>query len=194
MPLDRFMRERIFEPLGMKDTGFNASKEQVARLTTSYLSDPRGGLIEYDKPDGQWSHPPAFPSGADGLLSTAADQLRFAQMMLNGGKLGDVRILSRPAVELMTADHLTAEQKSNSALMPGDFEFFGYGFGVSVITRRDHLFQLGTYGWDGGLGTSLRIDPLEQTITLLLTQASWSAPKAPDVCLDFWTLAYAALE
>lgn len=79
--------------------------------------------------------------------------------------------------------------------MPGDFVNRGWGFGVSVVTRRDDLYaSVGTCGWDGGLGTSWRCNPQEEMITILLTQRAWTEPRPPDVCRDFWTLAYAAIE
>ena len=101
-PLEDFLRERIFAPLGMKDTGFSAPAEQIARLATSYWTNYATGSVEvYDEAaGGDWSRPPAFPSGAGGLVSTVDDYLAFARMLLNGGRLGATRILSRPAVEL----------------------------------------------------------------------------------------------
>src|SRR6266581_2176434 len=116
--LPTFLRERIFEPLGMKDTGFSVPEAALDRLATSYWTDPASGkLTVYDKPGGgQWSRPPAFPSGAGGLVSTIDDYLAFGQMMLSQGKLGGERILSRLSVETMTTDQLTPEQKAASSL------------------------------------------------------------------------------
>jgi CubicO group peptidase (beta-lactamase class C family) len=194
--LEAFLRERIFDPLGMRDTSFSVPPAKLGRFATSYLTDPRTGRLELydDAESGQWSHPPAFPSGAAGLVSTIDDYFAFGQMMLNKGEHNGVRILSRPSVELMTTDHLTPEQKAQSGLMPGDFDFFGYGFGMSVITRRDHLSTIGTFGWDGGLGTSWRSDPGEEMITLLMTQRAWTSPSPPDICRDFWTAAYQTID
>jgi CubicO group peptidase (beta-lactamase class C family) len=194
--LEAFLRERIFDPLGMKDTGFSVPAMKLGRFAISYLTDPETGRLElYDEAEGgHWSHPPAFPSGAAGLVSTIDDYFAFGQMMLNKGEHNGVRILSRPSVELMTTDHLTPEQKARSALMPGDLDFFGYGFGVSVVTRRDHLPTIGTFGWDGGLGTSWRSDPGEQMVTILMTQRAWTSPTPPDICLDFWTSAYQTID
>jgi CubicO group peptidase (beta-lactamase class C family) len=165
-PFETFLRERLFEPLGMKDTGFSVPAASLDRLATSYWTDPQSGkLTVYDEArDGQWSHPPAFPSGAAGLVSTIDDYLAFGQMMLSQGKLGNDRILSRLSVELMTTDQLTPEQKAVSGLVPGFFDSYGWGFGVSVITRRDDIAAVpGRYGWDGGLGTSWYSDPRERS-------------------------------
>ncbi len=195
--LEAFLRERIFEPLGMKDTGFSVPGHKLDRLATSYWTNFVSGKIEvYDEAEGgQWSRPPAFPSGAGGLVSTIDDYLAFGQMMLNKGKHGNERILSRLSVETMTTDQLTPEQKAVSGLVPGDFDNLGWGFGMSVVTRRDDVAAVpGRYGWDGGMGTSWYSDPREEMVTILMTQQSWTSPSPPNVCLDFWTSAYQAID
>jgi CubicO group peptidase (beta-lactamase class C family) len=195
-PLEGFFRERILGPLGMKDTGFSVEAKNLDRFATCYSVNPVTGALElYDSADGDWSRPPAFPSGAGGLVSTVDDYLAFGQMLLNKGKHGNKRILSRPSVETMTSDQLTSAQKSGSGLLPGYFDTHGWGFGVSVVTRRDEIFSTpGRFGWDGGLGTSWATDPREELVGILLTQRSWTSPRAPDVCLDFWTSAYQAID
>jgi len=196
-PLETFLQERIFEPLGMKDTGFSVPATKLDRLATSYWTNLESGALEvYDEAEGgQWSRPPAFPSGAGGLVSTIDDYLAFGQMMLNNGEHGSERLLSRPSVETMTTDQLTPEQKSVSGLVPGYFDSHGWGFGVSVVTRRDDLAgPVGRYGWDGGLGTSWYSDPREDMVTILMTQRAWTSPNPPNVCLDFWTAAYQAID
>jgi CubicO group peptidase (beta-lactamase class C family) len=196
-PFEAFLRERIFDPLGMKDTGFSVPAEKISRLATSYATNPQTGAFEiYDPPaNGQWSRPPAFPAGASGLVSTADDFLAFSQMMLNKGTLGSVRILSRPSVELMTTDQLTPEQKATSGLTEVFFESRGWGFGVSIVTRRTDLAaSIGMYGWDGGLGTSWRADPAENLTGILLTQCMWPSPSGPDVFLDFWAALYQSID
>ncbi len=116
-------------------------------------------------------------------------------MMLSLGKHQSLRILSRLAVELMTTGRLTPEQKAVSGLVPGFFDSHGWGFGVSVVTRRDDIAAVpGRYGWDGGLGTSWYSDPREEMVIILMTQCAWTSPSPPDVCLDFWTLAYQAID
>jgi CubicO group peptidase (beta-lactamase class C family) len=194
---ESFLHDRIFEPLGMVDTSFSVPAAKLDRFATGYGTDFQTGesLVYDEAADGDWSRPPAFGSGAAGLVSTADDYLAFAQMVLSGGRHGDVRILSRPSVELMTSDQLTSAQKSKAALVPGFFDRYGWGFGVAVATRRtDAYASIGSYGWDGGLGSVWRNDPAEGMVTVLLTQQAWSSPDPPAVCRDFWTSAYAAID
>ncbi len=194
-PLEMFLRERIFEPLGMKDTGFSVPEASLDRLTTSYWTDPTSrNLTVYDEAvDGQWSRPPSFPSGAGGLVSTVNDYLAFGQMMLSQGKYGNERILTRLSVETMTTDQLTPEQKAVSSLIPGFFDSHGWGFGLCVITRRDDISAVpGRYGWDGAMGTSWYSDPTEDMITILMTPCFFTSSNPPNV--SFWTLAYQAID
>ncbi len=196
-PFETFLRERVFEPLGMKDTAFSVPFHKLDRLATSYWTNFMNGKIEvYDQANnGQWSRPPAFPSGAGGLVSTIDDYLAFGQMMLNKGWYSSKRILSRPSVETMTTDQLTPEQKAKSGLVAGYFDSHGWGIGMSVTTIRDDVFAVpGRYGWDGGMGTSWYTDPKEEMVTILMTQQSWTSPNPPNVCRDFWTLAYQAID
>jgi len=197
-PLETFLRERIFEPLGMKDTAFSVPPEKIGRLATSYWTNYNTSARQvYDKAaGGQWSRRSrAFPSGAGGLVSTIDDYFAFGQMMLNLGKHGKKRILSRPSVETMTTDQLTPEQKAVSGLVSGYFDTHGWGFGVSIVTRRIQISgPVGKFGWDGGLGTSWYSDPRENLVGILMTQSAWSSPSPPDVCLDFWTSTYQAIE
>jgi CubicO group peptidase (beta-lactamase class C family) len=191
-PFEEFVRQRVFEPLGMKDTGFFVPPAGIGRLATSYVTDPETETLRvYDEPAGQWSTPPAFPSGGAGLVSTAPDFLAFAEMLLRGG----APLLSRPSVETMTTDQLTPEQKAVSGFFPDDFDARGWGFCVSVVTRREHpAAPVGQYGWDGGLGTVWRNDPSEQMITVLLTNAAFTSPRPPGIVQDFLTAAYASID
>ena len=154
-PLETFLRERIFEPLGMKDTGFSVPGHKLDRLATSYWTNFMSGKIEvYDEAEGgQWSRPPAFPSGAGGLVSTIDDYLAFGQMMLDHGKHGSERILSRLSVETMTTDQLTSEQKAVSGLIPGYFDSHGWGF-RHVCGHQARRYSIGTWtlrlGWRHG--------------------------------------------
>jgi CubicO group peptidase (beta-lactamase class C family) len=195
-PFEAFLRERIFEPLGMTDTGFSVPAGKRERLATSYWTSAETDALELnDGAEGRWSRPPAFPSGAAGLVSTIGDYLGFGEMMLNRGKRGGERILSRPSVEAMTNDQLTPEQKMVSGLVPGQFDSHGWGFGVAMVTRRtDPAGPVGKFGWDGGMGTSWYSDPSEDMVTILMTQRGWSSPNPPDVCLDFWTSAYQSID
>jgi CubicO group peptidase (beta-lactamase class C family) len=193
-PFETFLQERIFAPLGMKDTAFSAPASKADRLATAYLTNFETGALELYDPakGGQWSRPPAFPSGGGGLVSTVDDYLAFARMMLNQGRHGGRRILSRPSVETMTVDHLTAAQKAVSGLISDNS---GWGFGVAVVTRRDHVSApVGSYGWAGGLGTSWRSDPSEDMVVILLTQASWTSLVPGRVSRDFGILAYQAID
>ena len=196
-PLETFLRERLFAPLGMKDTGFSVPASQVNRLVTSYVNDPESGEpVVYDRSDGgQWTRTPAFPSGAGGLVSTVDDYLAFARMLLSQGKHDGMRILSRFSVQTMATDQLTPEQKAISGLVPGQFDSSGWGFGLSIVTRRDDIASApGRYGWDGGLGTSWFSDPGEDMVCVLMTQRGWESPAPPDVNLDFWNLAYLTIQ
>jgi CubicO group peptidase (beta-lactamase class C family) len=201
-PLETFVRERLFEPLGMVDTGFSVPAGKLDRLATSYWTDPgTGALTKHDGvEDSVWRQPPAFPSGggdpmAGCLISTADDYLAFGEMMLAGGRYNGARILSRPSVETMTTDQLTPAQKAVSGLIPGQFDNRGWGFGLGVVTGRDDpAAPVGSFGWDGGLGTTWRSDPREQMVTVLMTQAAWTSPRPSAVCLDFWTSAYQAID
>ena len=95
----------------------------------------------------------------------------------------------------MTTDQLTFEQKAASSFVPGFWDSHGWGFGMSIVTRRDDIARrVGTFGWDGGLGTSWYSDPSEDMVTILMTQRAWTSPNPRDVCLDFWTAAFAAIE
>jgi CubicO group peptidase (beta-lactamase class C family) len=195
--LEEFLRERILAPLGMNDTSFSMPASKLDRLASSYWTNFATG--EFDVFDGvddsRWARPPVFESGAGGLVSTVDDLLAFGQMMLKGGKHCSERILSRPSIEVMTTDHLTPEQKTASDFFPDFWDSHGWGFGVSIVTRRDDLAATpGRYGWDGGYGTSWYVDPKEELIGILMTQRVWDSPSPPSVLLDFWTSAYQAID
>jgi CubicO group peptidase (beta-lactamase class C family) len=195
-PFPEFLRERIFEPLGMTDTGFHISAEKVDRIAVSYAPDPQtGALVRRPDPrDGAWDRPPAFPSGggAPGLVTTADDYLAFCRMMLNKGRYDGGRILSRPAVELMTTDQLTPAQKAGNEMFFGSG---GWGFGVAVDARRDDMAtRPGRFGWGGGLGTNGYTDPVEDMVGILLTQRAATSPRPWPLFQDFWALVYAAID
>jgi CubicO group peptidase (beta-lactamase class C family) len=197
MSLEEFLRERIFEPLGMNDTAFSVPASKLDRLASSYWTNFETGEFEvFDGvDDSRWASPPVFESGAGGLVSTVDDLLAFGQMMLKGGKHGNERILSRPSVELMTTDHITPEQKALSDFFPDFWDSHGWGFGVSIVTRRSDIAATpGRYGWEGGYGTSWYVDPKEELIGILMTQRVWDGPSPPSVLLDFWTSAYRAID
>jgi CubicO group peptidase (beta-lactamase class C family) len=190
------LRERIFEPLGMKDTAFSVPAESLGRLSTAYKrDDATSELVVADAPDGYWSRPPAFESGGGGLVSTANDYLAFASALLAGGTCRGERVLSRPSVTLMASDHLTTAQKEVSEhWQQGYFDDIGWGFGMSVRTRRTHLGpSVGSYGWPGLYGTEWCNDPAEDMTMILMIQRSHAAVSLP-IRLDFWTAAYQAID
>ncbi|GAA5019016.1 serine hydrolase domain-containing protein [Kitasatospora paranensis] len=186
-PLPEFLAERLFEPLGMVDTGFAVPAAALPRFTSFYRAAPAGGLDLVDGPDGQWSSPPPFPSGAGGLVSTADDWLAFGRMLLAEGESGGRRLLSPTAVRQMTTDHLTASQRAAGELF---LEGQGWGFGGSVDVEAVEPWNVpGRYGWVGGTGTAAHIVPSTGTVTVLLTQVELAGPTPPAPMRDFWRYA-----
>ncbi|HSC46378.1 MAG TPA: serine hydrolase domain-containing protein [Candidatus Acidoferrum sp.] len=173
MPFDQFLRTRIFEPLGMKDTYFFLPDNKVERLATAYTYYPDKGLQRFpDAPivEGTFSYTADYPyrgpkklfSGGAGLSSSTADYYRFSQMLLQGGKVGDVRLLSRKSVELMTHDQLGHISDDNA---------FGIGFGLEGIkTPLKELGSPGSYGWGGFFYTQFSIDPKEDMVVIFMGQ------------------------
>jgi CubicO group peptidase (beta-lactamase class C family) len=196
-PFDLFMEERLFGPLGMRDTQFFVPTEKLDRFTTSYVVDPGTRVFSvYDPRVGsQWAAPPAFPDGAAGLVSTVDDCLAFQRLLLRRGLHDGRRLLAEASVTAMTTDQLTPEEKARSTdFTPGFFDDHGWGFGMAVITRGDAVTPVpGRFGWDGGLGTSAYADPRADFVGVLLTQRMWDSPAPPAVQQDFWKLAYASL-
>jgi CubicO group peptidase (beta-lactamase class C family) len=195
-PFETFLRERLFEPLDMKDTGFSLPPEKLDRLATSYWVNPRTGALDLNDgvADSKWNRPPAFSDGGAGLVSTVDDYLAFGRMLLNQGRHGRERILSRLSVETMTSDHLTPEQRAGSGFLADFYGGRGWGFGVSVVGRRDDIAAVpGRYGWDGGYGTAWSTDPKEELVAVLMTQRG-QLPVFSPVYLDFWTSAYQAID
>lgn len=191
------LRERICEPLGMNDTAFSVAGENLTRLATAYERDnaPTGEPVVEDAPDGRWSRPPAFESGGSGLVSTPDDFLTFASALLTGGTHHGRRILSRPAVTLMTTDQLTPAQKAVSGFRPGYFDTMGWGFGMSVRTHRTHLGpSAGSYGWPGFYGTAWYNDPTENMTTILFLQRAHAGDQSLPRSQDFWTTVYQAID
>ena len=193
--LGAFMRERIFEPLGMKDTGFYVPQQKIDRLPGCYFFNHEKGKLEVfdDAAQSAWGVEPPFESGGGGLVSTMDDYFAFSHMMLNKGRHGREQILSRATVELMTSDQIAAEQREGSEIFFGEHSSWGLGIAVD-IRRRDIFHTPGRFGWTGGLGTTAYTDPEEGMIGVLLTQRMMDSPEPPRVFTDFWTLAYAAME
>jgi CubicO group peptidase (beta-lactamase class C family) len=193
--LGAYMRERIFEPLGMHDTAFHVPAEKLDRLPGFYFFDRQANaLAPFDDPaKSDWSVEPQFESGAGGLVSTIDDYFAFTRMLLNKGRHGREQILSRAAVELMTSDQVTPAQRAGAEIFFGDFS--SWGFGMAVDTRRNQLFlNPGRFGWSGGFGTTAYVDPAEGMIGILFTQRMMDSPEPPKLFTDFWNLAYGAME
>jgi CubicO group peptidase (beta-lactamase class C family) len=170
-PLETFLRERIFSPLGMKNTSFSVPADKVDRLASSYRSNPQTCAFELHDgvANSGWSRPPTFPDGGAGLVSTVDDYLAFGQMMLNGGTYGRERILSLPSVEAMTTNHITPEQKVESEIVLDETR--GWGFGLAIVTRGDEMSPIpGRFGWDGGYGTSWGSDPNHEMVAIFMSQ------------------------
>jgi CubicO group peptidase (beta-lactamase class C family) len=201
---ETFLRERIFDPLGMKDTGFHVPADKIDRLPTLYAPNPQTGefLVWDEAAGGRWSQPPAFPGGGGGLVSTADDYHAYFRMLLNGGMHRGERILSRPAVALMTTNRLTPEQQAARDAMArdnvhvsfGQGQHGGWGFGMAVRTYRGDYASVGQFGWDGGSGASTYADPGNQLIGILLTQLGASVPDPVRLMHDFWTTLYQAID
>ena len=175
MPFDRFLQERLCQPLGMKDTSFFPPDEKVPRLATAYAYDEQKGLhpildnqvmggdggFQYTA-DYPYRGPHTYFSGGGGLCSTAEDYYRFCQMMLNGGELNGVRIISRKSVELMSHNHVVGKPDGNN---------YGLGFGTTGDAEQlTELGSVGSYNWGGFYYTSFVIDPKEDLIVIFMGQ------------------------
>ena len=181
MSYDDVLRTRIFEPLGMPDTGFYT--EDVLRLATAYQPTTDGNVI-WDPPDGQWSRRPAFYDGAAGLLSTVDDLLAFARMLLRGGE----PVLTADQVREMSYDHLSAPQREFGMAFLGGR---GWGLGTSVMLDGPWA---GAIGWDGGLGTSFLVHPERDLAVIVLTQRMFDTAQAPAVHTELQLAALTAAE
>ncbi|MBE1488794.1 serine hydrolase domain-containing protein [Plantactinospora soyae] len=203
-PFETFLRERIFEPLGMKDTGFHVPADKIDRLPPLYAPDWQTGkfTVEDEAEGGHHSTPPAFQSGGGGLDSTADDYHAYFRMLLNHGMHDGQRILSRAAALLMTTNSLPPEQLAareawaRNAVHQGYGlgQHGGWGFGMAVRTYRSDYAPVGQFGWDGGAGTTTYADPENQLVGILLTQTGMSTPDSARAIHDFWTTLYQAIE
>ena len=183
MPLEDFLRERIFAPLGMDDTSFSVPPQKADRLCAIYGADAAGvpKLIPHDEvANGDVRLPTSCPSGGGGLVSTAADYLRFARMLLNGGQLDGARLVSPKTIQRMTSNAVPRE------ILPLriGIERYGYGFGLGFrvmldVGRANGYSSVGEYGWSGVANTHVVIDPRQQLITLMMTQMWSEQPHRP---------------
>lgn len=179
-PFGEVLRTRIFGPLGMRDTAFWTS--EPGRLAAAYRTGPTGsGLELWDAQDGRYARPPAFEDGAAGLVSTAGDMLAFARMFLRRGD----PVLSAGSVRAMTTDQLTPEQKARGGL--GSDFFTGQSWSFCQAVQAD-----GSFGWNGGLGTSWHVDPGRDLVVIVLTQRMFDSPAMPTLHRDVQEAAYAA--
>jgi CubicO group peptidase (beta-lactamase class C family) len=176
---DHFLREKIFEPLGLQDTGFWVPDDKVDRFAACYRRDAGKNLVLIDDPEqSRYRHQPSFLSGGGGLVSTTADYLRFCRMLLGGGELEGARILGRKTVELMTANHLPGGRDLQSFVFPGGYGevgFAGTGFGLTVAvagppTATQVIGSAGEYMWGGAASTIFWVDPAEDLIVVFMTQ------------------------
>jgi CubicO group peptidase (beta-lactamase class C family) len=177
-PLDAFLSERILGPLEMVDTGFSITADQADRLASCYACTPADPLVEVDAPaTSSYLTPPTYLSGGGGLVSTAADYLRFAHMLLNGGELDGQRILGRKTVEYMTLNHLPTggdlASMGQRVFSETTYEGIGFGLGFSVVldpVKAAVVGSAGEYAWGGAASTMFWVDPREELVVLLLTQ------------------------
>ena len=188
MPFAEFLQQRIFEPLGMIDTGFFVPPEKAARLVRAYTRSETGALQD----EGEAAHqvylePPRLVEGSGNLLSTAMDYQRFAQMLANGGQLEGTRIMGRKTIEFMAANRLRPDQLPFRPFPDTLLAGYGFGLGVRVLIDPAQLgipSSPGEFGWSGWYGTGMWIDPAEQLSGVLMTQvarapAFWPAYSTP---------------
>lgn len=201
MSFGEFLRTRLFEPLGMKDTAFYVPSDNVKRFTTCYQPGSTGGLtLQDDARKSTYAEPPMLESGGGGLVSTAHDYLRFCRMMLNGGALDGVQILSPKTVALFSLNYLPDGREIADMALPGMFSESGYagvgfslGCGVNVNVAKTRLpGSLGEYFWGGAAATAFWIDPKEDLAVVFMTQVIGS-PARLTLRRDLRTLVYAAI-
>jgi len=176
--LDAYLRARILEPLGMRDTGFVLEDEQAARFAANYERQGDGSLKMIDNPEQSSYRKRSFFSGGGGLLSTAPDYFRFTSMLQNMGELDGVRLLGRKTVELMTMNHLPGGQDLTDLAQAGMFTetaYAGVGFGLGFSVqqspaRAQILGSAGEFAWGGAASTAFWIDPAEDLIVIFMTQ------------------------
>ena len=203
MSFGEFLRRRLFEPLGMHDTAFYVPPDKTERFTSCYQPGADGqGLKLQDDARGSstYARPPALESGGGGLVSTARDYLRFCRMMLNGGTLDGVQILSPKTVALFSLNYLPDGREVADMAFPGMFSESGYagvgfslGCGVNIDVAKTRLpGSLGEYFWGGAAATAFWIDPKEELTVVFMTQVMGS-PARLTLRRDLRTLVYSAM-
>jgi CubicO group peptidase (beta-lactamase class C family) len=177
-PFDEFLRKHIFEPLGMSDSGFHVQPGQEERFAACYAATPRDGMMLFDDPEKSvYRKRPRLLSGGGGMVSTAGDYLRFARMLLNGGTLDGVQILSPKTIELMACNHLPDGKDlpalSRSLFSEAMFDGIGFGLGFAVVVDPPRTLipgSPGDFSWGGAASTYFWIDPREELTTIFMTQ------------------------
>ena len=199
MPFEQFLKERIFDPLGMTDTDFYVPAAKAARLAACYSADGKGGMTLQDDPaESSFLSPPSLISGGGGLCSTAADYLTFCRALLNGGELDGVRLLGPKTLKLMTSNHLPGGLDlpglSRSLFSEATYNGIGFGLGFSVTMHPEQTLipgSPGEYSWGGAATTSFWIDPAEELITIFMTQVLPSS--AYPLRRELRTMVYSAI-
>jgi CubicO group peptidase (beta-lactamase class C family) len=210
IPFERFLKERIFDPLGMADTDFYVPAEKAHRLAACYNATVSGMMavhspgaksalsLQDDPATSPYRSPPSLISGGGGLCSTAADYLTFCRALLNGGELDGVRLIGPKTLALMTANHLPGNrdlpEMSRSMFAEATYSGVGFGLGFSVTMNPAKTLVPGSpgeYAWGGAATTSFWIDPAEELITIFMTQVIPSS--AYPVRRELRTMVYAAI-
>jgi CubicO group peptidase (beta-lactamase class C family) len=203
MSFGEFLRTRLFEPLGMRDTAFYVPAEKIERFSSCYQPDTTGAALRLQddaRESTVYAKPPLLESGGGGLVSTAHDYLRFCRMMLNGGTLDGVQILSPKTVALFSLNYLPGGREVADMAFPGMFSESGYagvgfslGCGVNIDVAKTRLpGSLGEYFWGGAAATAFWIDPREELTVVFMTQVMGS-PARLTLRRDLRTLVYAAM-
>jgi CubicO group peptidase (beta-lactamase class C family) len=190
--LESALRARIFDPLGMADTGFTVPADELGRLTTFYGTDPATGAASVldDPADSWWGTRPSWADGSGGLVSTIDDYWSFVSMLLQGGSLRGRAILSSGSVALMTTDRLTPAQREGAGVFFGEDASWGLGLGTTAAGSRAPLPS--GFGWAGGTGTTWRSNPASGVTGILFTQRGATSPAPAAVITDFWRAVNAA--
>jgi CubicO group peptidase (beta-lactamase class C family) len=183
--LSDFLQERIFNPVGMRDTDFFVPKAKMDRFVDAYRPATEGLALYDAAAGGAWSTVPAFPDGGAGLVSTVEDYFAFSRVILRAGTVGGRRLLSQASIAAMTHDHLTPVQRSRALPILSPNHGWGYGMSV-VIEDTPEGIPCGSFGWNGGLGTSWVADPRSDLSVILMTQTVFRSPDPPAIHKDFW--------
>lgn len=190
------LAERLFQPLGMKDTGFFVPADKLHRLPVAYQLNPATGALDVWDPAGPesfFAKMPGFAGAHGGLVSTADDYLAFANMLLARGHANGRQVISQPLVEQMMSDQIPEAVKARSAFVPGFWEQRGWGLGLSIIKRELPGEPRGC-GWDGGYGTCAYWDRESGVVVIMLSQRLVEGPSYQPIFHDFFREAYAAVE